>query len=198
MKHNHNLLYPLSASLTAVLLVYAGHTSAQSDASHNMVHNSSMAHTMPILAPKEPGQGAFAAIQEIVSILESDSSTNWPQVNISALRQHLVDMQQLTINALVEATPIEGGLLMIITGNKRTLEAAKAMVPAHVTMIQGMHGWQLQAQVKANSVHLTVTAANANEISHIRGLGLFGIMATGSHHQTHHIGIARGQEVHQP
>src|SRR5438270_319404 len=43
-------------------------------------------------APTEPGQSAFAAIQEIVQILEGDSRTDWTKVNIEALRQHLIDM----------------------------------------------------------------------------------------------------------
>ncbi|MCC2098329.1 MAG: hypothetical protein KDJ29_15640, partial [Hyphomicrobiales bacterium] len=42
--------------------------------------------------PVQPGQSAFAAIQEIVEILEADRSTDWSKVNIPALRQHLIDM----------------------------------------------------------------------------------------------------------
>ena len=33
-------------------------------------------------AAREPGQAAFAAIQEIVALLDADPSTDWSKVNI--------------------------------------------------------------------------------------------------------------------
>ena len=45
----------------------------------------------------QPGQGAFAAIQEIVEILAADPKTDWSKVNIDALRQHLIDMNNVTL-----------------------------------------------------------------------------------------------------
>ena len=55
--------------------------------------------------PKEPGQGAFAAIQEIVSLLVANPETDWSKVDIPALRAHLVDMNNVTLHARVEAAP---------------------------------------------------------------------------------------------
>src|SRR5947209_3755409 len=46
---------------------------------------------MPSGQPTMPGQDAFGTIQEIVGILEADPNTDWSKVNISALREHLVD-----------------------------------------------------------------------------------------------------------
>lgn len=46
--------------------------------------------------PTLPGQDAFGTIQEIVQILQSDPTTDWSKVNISALRQHLIDMNEVT------------------------------------------------------------------------------------------------------
>jgi hypothetical protein len=46
--------------------------------------------------PTLAGQDAFGAIQEIVQILQSDPKTDWSKVNISALRQHLIDMNEVT------------------------------------------------------------------------------------------------------
>ena len=46
------------------------------------------------------GQDAFGAIQEIVGILEADPNTDWSKVNISALREHLVDMNEVTLKAV--------------------------------------------------------------------------------------------------
>src|SRR5215475_4151224 len=50
-----------------------------------------------------PGQDAFGAIQEIVEILQSDPKTDWSKVNIDGLRQHLIDMNEVTLHAA--ATP---------------------------------------------------------------------------------------------
>ena len=46
-----------------------------------------------------PGQDPFGAIQEIVRILEADPSTDWSKVNIAALREHLIDMNEVTLRA---------------------------------------------------------------------------------------------------
>ena len=46
-----------------------------------------------------PGQDAFGTIQEIVQILQSDPKTDWSKVNIDALRQHLIDMNEVTLHA---------------------------------------------------------------------------------------------------
>ena len=55
------------------------------DQSHQAMHDGAAA------GPAEPGQGAFAAMQEIVAILEADPTTDWSKVDLPALRQHLAD-----------------------------------------------------------------------------------------------------------
>src|SRR4051794_4975790 len=66
--------------------------------------------------PTEPGQSAFAAIQEIVQILEADPATDWRTVNVEALRQHLIDMDNVTMRADVKNEPVEGGMNFIVSG----------------------------------------------------------------------------------
>jgi hypothetical protein len=44
--------------------------------------------------PTMPGQDSFGAIQEIVRILEADPNTDWSKVDLEALRQHLIDMNE--------------------------------------------------------------------------------------------------------
>lgn len=51
--------------------------------------------------PGETGQAAFAAIQEIVAMLDADPATDWARVDIEALRQHLIDMNNVTLGAAV-------------------------------------------------------------------------------------------------
>jgi len=86
---------------------------------------------------------------------------------------------------------------MVVTGRGHTLHAILAMVPAHASMINGMNGWNVKAEVNSDSVKLIVTSTNAKEVAHIRGLGFYGLMASGSHHQAHHLGLARGEKMHR-
>ena len=51
------------------------------------------------VVPTMPGQEAFGTIQEIVRILEADPATDWSKVNIGALREHLIDMDEVTMRA---------------------------------------------------------------------------------------------------
>jgi hypothetical protein len=55
--------------------------------------------------PTTPGQDAFGAIQEIVQILDADPKTDWSKVDLEALRQHLIDMNEVTLKADVAAKP---------------------------------------------------------------------------------------------
>src|SRR5512136_703708 len=71
-------------------------------------------------APTLPGQDAFGAIQEIVRILEADPATDWSKVNLERLRQHLIDMNDVTLRSEVKATAVPGGLTLEVTGTGRT------------------------------------------------------------------------------
>jgi len=64
----------------------------------------------------QPGQAAFAAIQEIVEILLADPKTDWSKVNIDALRQHLIDMNNMTLAANVKNEAVDGGMRFEVTG----------------------------------------------------------------------------------
>lgn len=192
-----------------------GNASAQSKSQHEMMHGikapngkkqhdaNKMHHSVHgaldqhlDAKPLLPGQDAFGAIKEIVSILEADPSTDWSSINISKLRNHLVDMNHLVINANVLEKSKEGGLEMTITGKGRALQAIKAMVPAHASMIEGINGWIVKVEVSDDGAKLTVTATDDREAAHIRGLGFYGIMVSGSHHQVHHLSLARGKNMH--
>ena len=146
--------------------------------------------------PTMPGQDAFGAIQEIVRILEADPNTDWSKVNLEALRQHLIDMNEVTLKADAAAKQIDGGLQIAVTGAGPTLAAIRRMVPAHAQEINGLHGWSVKAASLANGELLTVTASDPKDVQHIRGLGFIGILVSGMHHQPHHLMMAKGEFVH--
>jgi hypothetical protein len=161
-------------------------------AGHSAMHAAS--HAAP--QPTEPGQGAFAAIAEIIALLEADPNTDWSKVDITALREHLVDMNELILNAVAQEEPIPGGLRITVTGKGRTLRAIQSMVPAHAVELAKIEGWQVEAAARDSGARLSVTSAGPQQEARIRGLGFFGLMATGAHHQAHHWAIATGQPVH--
>jgi len=148
--------------------------------------------------PTLPGQEAFGTIQEIVRILEADPNTDWSKVKLEALRQHLIDMNEVTLNADAVTKPIDGGIEATVTGTGRTVKAIQRMVPAHAHQIDQTHlnGWRAKTEPISNGVVLTVTSKDPKQVQHLRGLGFIGVMVSGSHHQPHHLAIAKGELVH--
>lgn len=145
--------------------------------------------------PTSPGQDAFGAIQEIVQILQADSSTDWSKVNIDALREHLIDMNEVTLHAAAAKRVLDNGIEIAITGEGRTLAAIKRMVPAHVHELAEI-GWNAKTEDMPNGVKLTVTASEAAPLTKLKALGFMGIMVQGGHHQPHHLMMAKGEFVH--
>jgi hypothetical protein len=142
--------------------------------------------------PTMPGQDAFGAIQEIVAILEADPNTDWSKVNITVLREHLIDMNDVTLKAVASERKLDTGIEIAVTGEGRTLDAIKRMVPAHAREL-AKTGWSTATDDLPNGVKLTVTSSDPKEAMKIKGLGFMGIMVRGGHHQLHHLAMAKGE-----
>jgi hypothetical protein len=67
------------------------------------------------------------------------------------------------------------------------------MVPAHAATADGDGDWRYAAEVRPDGAVLTV---RANVSSDVAGLGFFGLLARGTHHQEHHLRIVRGEPPH--
>ena len=142
--------------------------------------------------PTMPGQDAFGAIQEIVRLLETDVATDWSKVNIAGLRDHLIDMDEVTMRARASERVLNNGLEIAVTGQGRTLAAIKRMVPAHAHELIAL-GWSTKSQDLPNGVKLVVTASDPRQVIKIKALRFMGIMVQGAHHQTHHLMMAKGE-----
>jgi hypothetical protein len=142
--------------------------------------------------PTRPGQEAFGAIQEVVRMLEADPKTDWSKVNITALREHLIDMDEVTLRAKLNERALDNGVEIAVTGEGRTLEAIKRMVPAHAAEL-AKSGWNAKTQDLPNGVTLTVAASDAKQAIKLKALGFMGIMVQGAHHQPHHLMMAKGE-----
>jgi hypothetical protein len=186
------LAVPFAALLSLAL-------AAQQPAAPPMQHTPGMQHAAAAGAATQGGQAAFAAISEIVKILEADKTTDWSKVNIEALRQHLIDMDTVTLRARVAPRNVPEGLSMDVTGDAPVAAAINRMLVPHAAMLDGMPAWRATATPIDAGVRLTVTArtaADAATIAKIRGLGFAGLLVQGDHHTVHHLQMARGTGVH--
>jgi hypothetical protein len=145
--------------------------------------------------PSESGQAAFAAIQEIVQILEADPGTDWSKVDIEGLRQHLIDMNSVTLQARVKGEPVEGGMRFTVTGDGPVRGSIRRMVLAHAATMNGADGWRFSAEEVDGGATLTVLPPSG-DLPKLRGLGFIGVMTRGMHHQEHHLMLARGEHPH--
>ena len=163
--------------------------------SNGVMDHSKMHDQMAGELPTETGQAAFAAIQEIVVLLENDPKTEWSKVNIDALREHLVDMDQVTLHAKVVAQPVAGGMTFVVTAEGPVVDSIRRMVMAHAATMNGVNGWQYGAAEIPGGATMNVTVP-ARDQDMLRGLGFFGVLTIGMHHQEHHLMIARGEHPH--
>ena len=147
--------------------------------------------------PGETGQAAFAAIQEIVTMLDANPATDWTKVDIEALRQHLIDMNNVTLGAAVEAVEVEGGIRFSVSGDGPVRESIRRMVLAHAATMNGVDGWKFAAEASDSGATLTVSPPDQASMVKLRALGFIGVMARGMHHQQHHWMLATGMDPHQ-
>lgn len=172
--------------------------SANAQTSDTMQHIDGMNHEAMMAFEQgltEPGQGAFAAISEIVAMLVANPNTDWESVDIDMLREHLVDMDMLVTHAEVSAKNVPNGLEMTVLKTGLGGGAVSRMVPAHNPFLLAETGWETTLLDTGDALVWTVTSPAFSD--QIRALGFFGLMATGFHHTGHHIGMATGAMVHQ-
>ncbi|MBD1545792.1 hypothetical protein [Roseibium aggregatum] len=194
-------------ALAATLLIAPVTTqAAQMETGGHMGHDHQMQHNAGTgmqatgmqtqQTPTEPGQGAFAAIQEIVNLLAADPETDWSKVNIPALRAHLIDMNNVTLHAKAEATPVDNGYRFTVTGSGEVKESIRRMVKAHAATMNGVAGFSYTAEDSVDGAVLTVTVADPADLTKLHALGFIGVMTLGAHHQAHHLAIAEGMSPH--
>jgi hypothetical protein len=142
--------------------------------------------------PTMVGQDAFAAIQEIVQLLEADPATDWSKVNIDSLREHLIDMNRVMLHAQVQSENLENGVRYQVSGTDETVGAVQRMVAAHAKQMSANSDWAAETRETSNGVTLTITASNEAQVAKIRALGFAGFMVQGDHHLPHHLQMATG------
>ncbi len=139
----------------------------------------------------EPGQSAFATIAEVIAALEADPNTDWSKVNIDILRQHLQDMDRVTLDSVAVAEEVEGGVRFTITGSATVAPSIERMALGHASVMDGTDGWSYSGEIVANGATLTVLVPDA-DLAKLKAIGFYGLLASGPHHQQHHWAMANG------
>ncbi len=165
----------------------------------NMDHASMMNHSQ-VAAPAiltESGTDPFATLQEVITALKASPDTDWEKVNIEALRLHLVEMQDMTINVQVKQQRIDNGFQAVVTPTtNRAVKSLTNVLSGHPAQMKAETGWDMQVQNNRGVFTLTVTTKKTQDVAKIRGLGYIGVMAYGNHHQPHHWAMASGDNPH--
>ena len=187
--------------LTAMALI-GGAAFAFAQTSHTG-HGDGMNHSAYVqeqartgAALSEPVQGAFAALSEVVRVLEADPNTDWAQVDLAGLRAHLVDMDRLVMDALATETDLPDGISAIATGDAGTIATLRRMVPAHAAQLARDDRWTVAATETSEGIELRVISDIPTIVARIKGLGFFGLMASQDHHREHHFMMAQGKDAH--
>lgn len=148
----------------------------------------------------ESGQAAYGAIAQVVARLEQDPATDWSKVNIEGLRQHLIDMDNVTMRSRIATRNTAGGFTAQLTGEGDAVASIRRMVKAHVAALSREGGATTAVATEIpGGASLEVTAVNPADkraVARLRGLGAIGVMTLGNHHGPHHEGLARGLAVH--
>ena len=108
--------------------------------------------------PSTPGQDAFAALAEVVRLLEADPDTDWSTVDLERLRQHLIDMNEVVLRSEVAQVHVPGGLAIEITGTGRTERAIRAMVVPHSAELDRVTAWSARTESIPGGIRLIVCA----------------------------------------
>jgi hypothetical protein len=182
---------------------------SQSARAQHQAHTAGMSHDSAMAAQKSAaaaqsagtprttraGQEAFATIAEVVRVLDANPATDWSKVDIEALRQHLIDMDDVTMRAQVESAELPDGAVFHVSGSGRVREAIRRMSMAHGSTITPADGFSWTAEESPAGAKVTVRVTNPSDragVARLRALGFLGILSLGDHHRVHHLGIADG------
>jgi hypothetical protein len=189
------------AAFAAAALALAGQPAAGQEHQHSpgMQHSAGM--DMPAAPssslPREGGQAEFSAVGEISNMLQADPNTDWSKVDLDALRAHLIEMDNVMMQARVMTTPVPGGARFDISGATPAVrESIQHMVAMHTMMTNGDNGRHEVSTTTPDGATMTVTASGDRAAAEIRALGFFGILTGGTHHQLHHLMMAKGEMPH--
>jgi len=134
----------LKVSILSVLFIYGSVAFAEDNHSAMMNHEHKMEMSGGGLT--EAGNDAFGTIQEVIAKLNNNPNTDWEKVNLEALRQHLLDMNDMTLNVeVISQKPIRNGMKAIVRPTTaRAALALERVFKANPTQLKREAGWTIK------------------------------------------------------
>jgi hypothetical protein len=181
----HKIIKAIAVSLFTIVVIIGMTVTTLGQHSHGKKRSTPL--TMP-------GNDVFGTIQEVVKELEADPDTDWSEVNLEALRQHLLDMKAFIEEVeVLSKEPVANGVrIRVRPTGKRATGALKRLFSMHPAMLKKEKGWNMQTTRKGQEWTISCTTSKESEVEKIRGLGYIGLLTEGAHHQRHHWMIATG------
>ena len=105
-------------------------------------------------------------------------------------------MDNVTTKASVERTVDKLVVTFLITGDEVATASIQRMVLAHSPMLQQSSDWSVIAQEQEGGAKMMIQVSSEDDLNQVLGLGFFGVMTIGAHHQQHHLMVATGQSPH--
>lgn len=164
---------------------------------HQASHRATQHENTPL---STSGNAAFDAIQEVIRQLEADPATDWSRVNLEALRSHLRDMDNVTLNVeIASQEPIDSGVRLVVRPvNASAAQSLARTLTAHGPQLLLERGWKMTTMKNQDSYRIDITTPNEDETALVRALGYIGMLAVGTHHKLHHWALASGQHHVMP
>lgn len=147
--------------------------------------------------PVSAGPFVFAELSRVIDILERDHDTNWDQVDLDVLRDHLIDME-LVFSQARSTTEIEGTTIKfsVTSVDPEVFRAAREMATAHGRFLPSSSGYVWKTQATEDVVVIEISAATFDLATKAAALGFFGLLTLDDHHSFHHEMMARGFAAH--
>jgi len=178
-----------------LFLIYSTHVVAENE--HSAMHHQQMIKSTESNLT-QAGNDVFATIQEVIVRLNNNPDTDWAKVDIEALRQHLLDMNDMAVNVeVLKQKTLINGLRLAIQGT--TARAEKTLVRVfkeHPIYLKRETGWNMKVERYGKQFIVTTTTEKPEQVQKIIALNYIGLMAYGKHHQVHHWGMSTGQNLH--
>ena len=96
----------------------------------------------------------------------------------------------------VTSTSLPNGARFDVRGTGSVIAAIRRMTKSHSTMSDNLPNQTTQVTETPAGASLTVTSSDPAVAQNIRGLGFYGMLTGGVHHQLHHLKMAQGQMNH--
>lgn len=144
----------------------------------------------PALAGAPP---VLALLARLLARLEADPTTDWRRVDLEAARQHLADLDRVTLLARVAAEELPGGVALRVSGeDPATVAAIRRLLPERAARLAEARRWRVATAPAEDGLRVEIKSLDPREAGRIRALGLAALLVAGPLDEAYLLEVARG------